>query len=197
MLIGIGHKKRFGKDTIADYLVSKHGFVKIAFADSLKEAAAPIFGLTEAQLYGDLKEVVDPLWDKSPRELMNQLGELSKSIDKKVWIKSVEKKVKPLLKAGKNVVVSDMRFFPECDFIKHNGGVTWNVRRHDIFNVRYSNFEQLQYRMFGRLFLTKQHVSEIQLDTYKFDSIIYNSREGEMDHLYDQVDELLMCLHYW
>lgn len=37
MIIGIGHKMRQGKDTIANYLVEKYSFKKIAFADILKD----------------------------------------------------------------------------------------------------------------------------------------------------------------
>ena len=37
MIIGITGKKGVGKDTLADYLVKEHGFVKLSFAKYLKE----------------------------------------------------------------------------------------------------------------------------------------------------------------
>lgn len=41
-----------GKDTIAYYLVSKRGFVKMANADLLKRVAQSAFGFTDDQLWG-------------------------------------------------------------------------------------------------------------------------------------------------
>lgn len=35
MIIGIGHKARSGKDSVANYLVDRYGFTKIGFADTL------------------------------------------------------------------------------------------------------------------------------------------------------------------
>ena len=37
MIIGLGHQKQVGKDTVADYLVRTYDFEKVSFADSLKE----------------------------------------------------------------------------------------------------------------------------------------------------------------
>lgn len=39
MIVGIGHKMRRGKDTAADALVRELGFVKVSFADALKDLA--------------------------------------------------------------------------------------------------------------------------------------------------------------
>jgi len=37
MIVGLGYKMRMGKDTVADYMVRRHGFIKMSFADALKE----------------------------------------------------------------------------------------------------------------------------------------------------------------
>ena len=50
---------RAGKDTLADYLVKKYGFVRIAFADPIKRAIRDWYGFTEEQLWGDDKEKPD------------------------------------------------------------------------------------------------------------------------------------------
>ena len=44
MIIGLSGTIGCGKDTVADYLVNIHRFKREAFANSLKEAMAVIFG---------------------------------------------------------------------------------------------------------------------------------------------------------
>ena len=65
LIIGISGKARAGKDTFASYLINgfkdklNKEFIKIAYADGLKEKLMNEFDLTYDQLYGELKEVVD------------------------------------------------------------------------------------------------------------------------------------------
>ena len=73
-LIGIIGKKQSGKDTIADYLVQNKGFIKYSYAFPLKNGAMEIFGFTKEQVYGDLKEVVDPEWGVTPRKVLQIMG---------------------------------------------------------------------------------------------------------------------------
>lgn len=50
MIIGLHGLHGVGKDTAADYLVQKYGFVRVAFADAIYTQVADAFGVTEAQL---------------------------------------------------------------------------------------------------------------------------------------------------
>ena len=45
MIVGICGLIGSGKDTIADHLVKDHNFVKISFADKLKDTVATLFCL--------------------------------------------------------------------------------------------------------------------------------------------------------
>lgn len=67
MIIGLAGPAGSGKDTIADYLVSKRGFVKMANADLLKRVAQSVFGFTDDQLWGpsELRNAPDKRY---PRE---------------------------------------------------------------------------------------------------------------------------------
>lgn len=49
-LIGLSGPAGVGKDTIADYLCERYGFVKFSFADPLYKEVAEAFGVTEAFL---------------------------------------------------------------------------------------------------------------------------------------------------
>jgi len=74
MIIGIGGKKRSGKDTIADFLIKEYGFIKYGFAEPIKEIAKIIFGFDEEQLYGTKKEEIDEVWKIKPRNFFQKFG---------------------------------------------------------------------------------------------------------------------------
>jgi hypothetical protein len=139
-IIGITGRKRSGKDTVGEYLVKNHGFIRVAFADALKEACKIIFGLSDEQVYGDqLKEVIDEYWQHSPREILQKVGSelfrdelpfVCQHIDNDIWIRSVERQIENLQKLGhRRFVVTDVRFDNELDFIKIKGGKIWKVTR--------------------------------------------------------------------
>src|SRR5574340_974402 len=51
-IVGLMGKAGSGKDTLADYLVECHGFVKMSLADEMKRFAKKVFGFTDQQLWG-------------------------------------------------------------------------------------------------------------------------------------------------
>ena len=121
-----------GKGTVADILVEKRGFTKLAFADSVKDATAAIFGWPRALLEGDtdesrrFREEVDPWWSEktgkyiTPRYMLQLMGtEAGRDVfHKDLWILSLEKK----LGMYKDVVIADVRFPNEMKFIQDKGG---------------------------------------------------------------------------
>jgi hypothetical protein len=180
LLIGIGHKKQRGKDTAANRLVDKHRFVRVSWADSLKESARIIFGFNDRQLYGDLKEVIDPYWGMSPRDALQRLGTdaCRNHVHREIWIKSAWLRVQKIWEENPEtgVVIPDVRFTNEADFIKEKGGVLWKVDR-DLPEDKNS-----------------QHPSEIDLDTYdKWDKVIDNN--SSLRKLYLNVDSGLAQIH--
>ncbi len=56
MIIGICGLISSGKGTVADILVEKHNFIKLSFADKLKDGVATVFGWDRAMLEGDTVE---------------------------------------------------------------------------------------------------------------------------------------------
>jgi hypothetical protein len=51
-LVGICGKAGAGKDTLADFLVQNHGFVKVSFADPLKRICREVYEFSDHQLWG-------------------------------------------------------------------------------------------------------------------------------------------------
>ena len=74
MIIGLSGKKRVGKDTIADHLVKRHGFIKYSFADPIKDIAKVLFSFSDEQLYGNDKEKLDERWNIIPRDFYQKFG---------------------------------------------------------------------------------------------------------------------------
>lgn len=173
LLIGIGHKKQRGKDTAASRLVDAHNFVRVSWADSLKESARIIFGFTNEQLYGKLKEVVDPYWGMTPREAMQRLGTdaCRNHVDRNIWVKSAWTKVQKIWAVDPTIgiVIPDVRFENEANFIQEQGGILWKIDR-EMPEETHST-----------------HASEVALDSYQgWDLIIENN--GSLNKLYRKVD---------
>jgi hypothetical protein len=182
IIIGITGRKRSGKDTIANYLVKKYGFVKLAFADSLKESCKIIFGFSDDQVYGDEKDVIDSYWGHSPREILQNVGtelfrkrlpELCPNTSPEIWIKSVDRKIQQLKKSGHTLfVISDIRFQNELDYVVRNNGVSFRVIRPSLLHDSNSN-----------------HESEIHVDNLCTDYDFNNN--GSKTDLYQLVDKCI------
>jgi hypothetical protein len=128
-----------GKGTVADYLVTKHNYTKMAFADPLKDAVSVIFGWPRLMLEGDnepsrlFRERADPFWTEkfgdtfTPRIALQKLGtESGRNVfHQDIWVYALEKRIKE----HQNVVVADVRFPNEIEAIIKWGGHILRVKR--------------------------------------------------------------------
>jgi hypothetical protein len=178
MIISLSGYARSGKDTVADYLVKKHGFVRMAFADPIKAALYKInpniaIGGTQGV---SLAHAVDHFgWEElkevSPeiRGMLQRLGtEFGRDMfGDDFWVDySIGKSWQ-----HDDVVFSDVRFKNEVQLITKNWGYNWRINRPGVGPVN-------------------DHKSEVDLDTYdNWDGIIDN--EGSLKVLYSKVDLLL------
>jgi hypothetical protein len=187
-LIGIAGAKGSGKDAAADRLVDKYQYQKISFADPLKAACKIIFHLSEAQLYGDRKEIVDARWNKTPREIMQTLGtEVVRNLGKDTWIKSAQIKIEKLhwektLGADHidlNIVIPDVRFLNEAEFIKETGGLLVYINRETVLNKFSEHSSETELSTFNGFDFTINNNSSLA-DLYKsIDNIIASQKENE------------------
>ena len=133
MLIAFHGKKLSGKTTSADYLVKTHKFKKCSFAQKGKETCGDIFQLTHEQLYGSLKEVVDERYNVTPVFIMQRfMTEVTRHIYEPIWIKCLERKISSF-KEGTNIVIDDLRFQNEAEWVINNNGVIIHISRSETY----------------------------------------------------------------
>lgn len=185
-LAGTTGFKRSGKDTTGDHMQDEHGYISLSLAGNLKKACGAVFTFSDAQLYGDQKEVIDPRWKHTPREILQKVGtelfrerlaELCDHIDNDIWIKSLEIKMMDMYRQdpvnNNKFIITDVRFDNEAEFIKRLGGVMIRVNRFD-----YTDEE-----------VSKMHKSERSIPLMDVDYDIDN--RGTLDDLYRKVDEII------
>jgi hypothetical protein len=143
MLIGIAGFAGSGKGTVADILVQDYGFVKISFADAVKDAVSSIFGWDRRLLEGDtddsrvFRECRDEWWsnklgyEMTPRLAMQLMGtEAGRDVfHKDMWIHVVANRIRDV--RFTNIVIPDVRFKNEIDFVRQAGGMNIRVKRGD------------------------------------------------------------------
>ena len=139
MLIGLVGFIGSGKGTIADILTKKHNFTKLSFADTLKDATAAIFGWQRHLLEGDTdesrswRETPDEWWsarfgyELTPRLALQMMGtEAGRDVfHSDIWLCSLERR----MELYPNVVIADVRFPNEIDFIQSKGGFIVRISR--------------------------------------------------------------------
>ena len=184
MLIGFSGKKGSGKSYFADYLVNNKLFIKLSFASPLKEITKILFNLSDEDVKDPIKkELINPKFNASPRELMQWLGTdiMREEFNKKfnysgsIWIDSVKDKVKTLLDNNKDVVIDDVRFQNEVDMIHSLGGIVINLRN-DLDNTLNNS--------------TSTHSSENQKLTFNYEFVNDKSYSNTYD-IYLNLDLLI------
>jgi len=98
-----------GKSTVAEYLVTRHGFVRLSFATKIKEFACQI-----------LQRPIDK-FNPSDRSFLQELGTIARRADPDVWLKWMELEIAALESENENIVVDDCRFIREGAFLKKHG----------------------------------------------------------------------------
>lgn len=199
MIIGVSGLIGSGKDTVADYLVKHHDFVRDSWAASLKDAVSKVFdwdrelleGLTdEARVW---REKIDPWWAKrlgmphlTPRWILQYWGTdvCRAGFHDDIWVASVENRIS---KTNKNVVISDCRFVNELQSIKRIGGITVRMKRG--LDPEWIDLKQKDFENFKKKY-PHIHASEYSIVDAEHDVVIYNN--GTIHTLHKKINDLLL-----
>lgn len=135
-LIGIMGLARVGKDTATAHLCDTYGMESYAFADPIKSMLTGVFG--DLFRDGDREAPIDWL-GKSPRQLMQTLGtEWGREIvHPDLWVLVADQMWKKYQEIGwgAGVVLSDVRFRNEAEWILAQGGLLISLSRDGVAAV--------------------------------------------------------------
>ena len=202
MIIGVTGLIGSGKDTVANYLTTFHGFKKLSFASSLKDSIANVFGWDREMLEGATKssrewrEQVDLWWAErlniphlTPRWVLQYWGtEVCRNgFHNDIWVASVQNKLR---KATDDIVITDCRFSNEVLAIKEVGGITIRVergQRPDWYEVAKAFNNGLTDN--SKLVELNIHASEYSSVGLDYDYWLDNNQT--IDALHKQVNQLL------
>lgn len=132
-LIGLTGPTGSGKDTVADHLAGVHGFVRLALADPIRHGLQAMLKLPDEVFSGrDLKELPIAWIGKSPRQLMQTLGtEWGRHhIDDDIWLRAAARRIANIKRGWqyvRGIVVTDIRFANEADWLRRSGGCIWHI----------------------------------------------------------------------
>lgn len=133
-VIGLTGVVGSGKDSVAEIFSEQYRFIRLGFADPIYEMAS-IVTRTPAHVLQkrEGKEVVLDRVNASPRKLMQTLGTEwgRQMIDENLWINHLDGRLRSIeIRTGLNgLVISDVRFQNEVDFVHRLGGEVWRVGR--------------------------------------------------------------------
>lgn len=175
---------RAGKDTVAEHLCDSHGFVNLKVSAPLKQGLVHMFGFSQAQVEGDLKDVMDAQWNVTPRQVLQWLGtdvfqhriaaELLPGIGRLFWVTQLMRRIRD---GDGNVVISDLRFQHELDAVE---GLDSSV--YHVITVKVERTNKLMDD-------ASVHAHESELCALRTHSIVQNN--SSIARLLAQVDELL------
>ena len=209
MIIGVTGFIGSGKDTVANYLTTFHGYKRISFAGTLKDSVAAVFGWDRDMLEGTTKssrewrEQLDLWWSErlgipelTPRWVLQQWGTevCREGFHNDIWVASVENQLR---KAKDNIVITDCRFTNEIEAIKIAGGITIRVERGEkpewydsaIAYNRGPNSNSLWSISKSKLDRLKIHASEYSSVGLQHDYYLNNN--STIDDLHTQVESII------
>jgi hypothetical protein len=164
MIIGLSGYAKVGKDEVAQILVKKYGFKRIAFADPIRELLLEINPILANGYH--LKTIINEEgWTlaknkEEVRRLLQELGVGARQVlGDDVWVVAALRKMENF---KQSYVITDVRFENEAIMVRQLGGEIWRIQRPGIQAVN-------------------NHVSELEMDGYKFDRVLRN--EGTLEEL--------------
>ncbi|MBW3660304.1 MAG: hypothetical protein KY397_01550 [Gemmatimonadetes bacterium] len=163
--IAFGGSMQVGKTTAADWLVERHGFVKYALADSIKEIACRDFEW-------------DGLKDDRGRRLLQEIGDVGRNYRPDLWLDRFAARLQA--DPASRAVVDDVRLEREVRYLRDLGFVVALVVRPA---DRIATLP-LQAR--------RSHPTETGLEGVQLDVAVDNS--GSFEAFYVRLDALVKSL---
>ena len=186
MIIGLHGEPGSGKDTVGEFLYTKHDFCVYRMADPLKFGLSRMFNIPLEDIENqDIKNLPSYKFGKSIRYLMQTLGtEWGRNmVEDDVWIKMAIENIEnienrestpPFMQS--NIVITDIRFDNEAKMVQDMGGHVIEITRpHNESN--------------GLTAGVQNHTSNAGIIPSLIDRLIIN--DGTVTQLYKKVDDFM------
>lgn len=177
-LIGLYGKARSGKDTVANYLRRRYGFLSMSFAEGVREATAATYGVPVGLMFDEeAKELPLPgIPDLTVRQALINIGMGCRhTIGPDVWVDRWERQY-ATVPSFMPVAVKDVRMDNEAQRIRSLGGLILHIERPGA----------------GLAGGVDAKGSEDGIVAGETDAMIKN--DGTLSELYEQVDRLMAFL---
>ena len=195
-IIAICGAKRCGKDVLAEHLVNKYNYERVAFANPLKLAVKSLFNFDDDQVGigkdegTDRKDIVDERWGITPRAALQFFGteimqekiqELLPDMKRNFFANTLTNYIR---NAGnsendKRFVISDLRFIHEYEMLLNMP----NINIKDITIVRVIRPSE------NRAKEQDPHVSELEYVNIPYDIIMINN--GTIDDYIRRFEQII------
>lgn len=208
-IIAICGAKRSGKDVLAEHLVRKYNYERIAFAEPLKHAIKTLFNFDDEQVgIGEdtgtcKKDALDERWGITPRAALQFFGtevmqekiqELLPDIKRNFFANTLKNYIKTRMDAneGQRFVISDLRFLHEYEVLFSIP----NIRKDDIAIIRvirpdagFLGISRDANRCDAVAAASISHKSEQEYINIPYDIILFNN--GTIDAYIEKFDKII------
>lgn len=172
IIIGMSGVMGSGKTVSANYLQEVYKFKKVSFAASLKEKAKLFFPFSEFDFTAG-KQKKYKSYDWTVREFLIHLGSFARFHDSDYWVKE-----SGIDNAVGRIVIDDVRFPNEVDYLKKLGAKLIRLKRYEKLNIYGKGLDD---------------PSETSLNDYKdFDYIVEDCVNTTLPSLYKQLDNAML-----
>jgi hypothetical protein len=220
MIIGICGLSGSGKDAAGKFLVERHGFVRVAFADIMKRICMEVFDFTEEQVWGEGKNVPDKRYPRAgfhpigpeqrigktgmvaqeiipsecltPRLALQKLGSWGRECYPDVWAEKALRDANTILDkcVDYNKLVGPVHAFSR----DYDGVVITDVRfKNEIAAIKKAGGKVVRILRPGHMEPKWNHASEteqLEVGNEEFDYILHN--DGDLEELADRISYLML-----
>jgi hypothetical protein len=187
MIIGLVGSARSGKSSVGRVLCNEKGYTCMPFANAIRRGLLSSFPFLKREyLYENKDQGIPELDYVTGRALLQTMGhEWGRStIHQDVWIKALESEINLMRVDPRRVVIDDVRYRNEIEWIKSKGGVIIGIKR-PMKKAIYPDW--------------MDHASENSLDEDLVDEWIVNSSDLDdlkvmVDSVYENVSDPFVAL---
>ena len=172
-IIAFGHQKEVGKSSAAKFLDTyirttcpKIKVKNAAFACKLKDVAFQMFswaGLNRGIYYEthyEEKEIVLTRIGLSPRDIWIAVGNKMREINETVWLINAIN-----CPQCDTIIISDLRFYNEAEYIRHHGGILVKIARPGMETVTdAAETSLLGYRNWDHVIINDGTLEDLNVD---------------------------------